>query len=90
MMSEPMYIKIGNPVPLADREEVMTVSKLSSKCGYSEGHLRRLLRLNKIEGDKIGTFWLTTYSTVKKYQAQMKERRKDIVKKPYAMRGGDS
>lgn len=67
-LSAPKDMEIGNDiVPLEAREMILSVSQLATVMGYSEGHLRRLLRLNKVEGVKVGTLWLSTESAAQKY-----------------------
>ncbi len=47
-----------NPPPLFFLETHLTVQIAAEETGYNPQYLRRLLRIGKLEGSKIGQIWL--------------------------------
>ena len=47
----------------------ISVREASELTGYSEGHIRYLLGLGKVEGRKFGRDWFTTKQALRKYVA---------------------
>ena len=67
--SEPVVL-IGDKNDKPNLEEELTVQKLAEKTGYSQSHIRFLLRNNKIEGIKVANFWLAKVSAVSEYRSE--------------------
>jgi len=47
----------------------MSVQAAAEYTGYSEGHIRYLLREGKVEGRKLGRDWFTTEEALREYLA---------------------
>ena len=45
-----------------------TVRIIAKRCGYSAGHVRKLINAGNVKGRKIGNIWLTTERAVKAYR----------------------
>ena len=57
---------------------LVTVQEASKLSGYSQQYLRRLLRIEKIKGKKIGNLWLIGVIEIqnyKEYSRQMSDQR---------------
>ncbi len=52
-----------------------TVRVIANQCGYSAGHLRKLLSLEKVDGVKVGDMWLTTIRAVKEYRFSIETKK---------------
>lgn len=44
-----------------------TIQEASEETGYNPEHLRRLIRQGKIDGAKVGTFWLVRMDSLRDY-----------------------
>lgn len=51
-------------------EEWITVPEAAKISGYSESHLRYLLREGKLNGRKVGRDWVTTRQAIEEYVAR--------------------
>lgn len=48
--------------------DLITVSEVAARTGYTVQHVARLLRQGKIAGKKFGPVWLTTIEAVEVYR----------------------
>jgi hypothetical protein len=48
--------------------DLMPVSEVAAKTGYTPQHITRLLRQRKIVGRRVGPVWLTTVEAVEVYR----------------------
>jgi excisionase family DNA binding protein len=48
--------------------DLITVAEAAARTGYTERHIRRLLRQQKIPGKKLGRDWLLTLEAVENYR----------------------
>ncbi len=51
-------------------DELITIDKAAQIAGFSEGHVRLLLRHRELWGVKLGRTWLTTAVAVRDYLAR--------------------
>ena len=59
------------PGPLEDlTSKLISVNRASEISGLTPGYIRRLLRQEKIEGERIGRDWFTTAETIREYLQQ--------------------
>ena len=52
----------------ANSDPLTNVKSVARRTGFSEGHIRRLLRDGSVKGIKLRKIWLTKASDFKKYQ----------------------
>jgi excisionase family DNA binding protein len=51
-------------------DKFLTVSEVAVKLGYTEQHIRLLLRQGKLRGRKIGRDWMVPYEVVELHATQ--------------------
>ncbi len=52
-----------------DQGDLVTVAEEAARSGYTEQHLRRLVRVGKVRGKKYGRDWLLSARSVDEYRA---------------------
>ena len=53
---------------MPDEADLITVSEVAARTGYTVHHIARLLPQGKIAGRKFGPVWLTTVEAVEVYR----------------------
>ena len=51
-------------------DNLLTVSEVAAKLGYTEQHIRLLLRQGRLGGRKIGRDWMVPYEVVELHATQ--------------------
>lgn len=59
---------IGDRQATPSTEKFLTVNELAKETGYSKSHLRNLLRVGKLRGQKTIDTWLTTHTALNNYK----------------------
>jgi hypothetical protein len=62
----------------------LSLREAAARTGVSASHLRLLGRTGRVEGQRIGSYWITTEAAVRAYLADERLRKKD----PYKRRRG--
>ena len=55
------------------KEGYITIKEASDRTGYNAEYLRRLIRLNKIRAEKLGTVYLVNVASLDDYLATIKD-----------------
>ena len=58
-------------------EDYATIEESVKLSGYSEHYLRKLVNLQKLEAFKVGTVWLISKESLKRYSAESKSKHKE-------------
>jgi excisionase family DNA binding protein len=53
---------------MPDKADLITVAEAAARTGYTVQHIARLIRQGKLEGMRVGAFWLTTVEAVEVYR----------------------
>ena len=57
----------------AVKEGYITIKEASDRTGYNAEYLRRLIRLDKIKAEKLGTVYLVNVKSLDDYMASIKD-----------------
>lgn len=57
-------------------EEIISLQEAAALSGLSASHLRLLCRTGKLEGKRVGSYWVTTRRAVAEYLADEQKRKK--------------
>lgn len=62
-------------------DDLLSLREAAARTGISASHLRLLVRTARVEGQRIGSYWVTTEAAVRAYLADERLRKKDPYKR---------
>ncbi|MFI5258849.1 MAG: hypothetical protein ACHQ01_04480 [Candidatus Limnocylindrales bacterium] len=62
-------------------DDLLSLREAAARTGVSASHLRLLVRTGRVEGQRVGSYWITTEAAVRAYLADERLRKKDPYKR---------
>lgn len=57
-------------------DDFLSLREAAARSGISASHLRLLVRTGRVEGQRVGSYWITTEAAVRAYLANEALRKK--------------